>query len=393
MKKAILYIVACIDTEGPANYALDSWDKVDEVMHFIATEDFRAKYRDYSGNNLKLSYFIMDWTGFTENPVGRDMGYGSIYEHYNKLFASLPPDDYCIGWHYHHPPAGGKWLNGGWNRRWDENNEYENQINHMILDRGLFPVIYRAGGTIENNEQSRWLEEWIPFDFSSRAPEPTIGYYMRNFKSFIRKGFKVPLWDWSTAPSDWRTYHPSKDDYRLEGGMKRIIFRCLDICSGGYKIGKKDIISAFRKARDNGIAFFSFFTHDFYKSVPEDIMTVLSMIKDISGSFPDIEYRYETALGAARKAVPGIQDDSRKTALEIKIRPIKDRISIELNRDIYSKQPWVAVKDLSGKYRRIEASRAENFLWSADMDTASVKTIGVAASDSCGEYIVKRLNL
>lgn len=394
MKKATLYIVACIDTEGPANYALDNWEKVYESMLLMASSDFRAKYRDSAGGSLKLSYFIMDWTGFNENPTGRELGYGKVYEHYEKrIFSTLPKNQYCVGWHYHHPYKSGKWINGGWNRDWNDNKEYENQINHMVLDRKFFPSVYRAGGTIESNEQSEWLEKWIPFDFSSRAPEPTLNYYLRNLKPFVRKGFKRPLWNWSKAPADWRTYHPSSSDYRMPGDMERLVFRCLDINSPAYKIGRTDIESAFKKAMQDGEAVFSFFTHDFCSNAASDVINTLAAIKEVGKNFTDAEYIYETAVGAASNIILKKDNPAEKQTLDIEMRLEEDKIFISSNHAIYSKQPWVVVKDAAGNYKRIDMDSDDNLKWRGNIKPGAVKSAGAAAVDNFGNSSIKRIDI
>ena len=64
------------------------------------------------------------------------------------------------------------------------------------MERHAFPAVFRAGHTFEGPVARAWLNKWIPFDFSSRAPHKY----------------------WESCGSSWE---PIADD-------NRIIFRSLD---------------------------------------------------------------------------------------------------------------------------------------------------------------------
>jgi len=391
MRKAKLYIVVCIDAEGPVNYASDTWDKVEGAMARIISNDFRYRFPDSNQGGLRPSYFILDWVGFNQDPTDRKPGFGTIYEHYTeRLLPTMAKGDYDVYWHYHHPYSDGKWRKGGWNRDWSDNNEYENQINRLIIDREWFPSVYRAGGTIETNEQSRWLEEWIPFDFSSRAPHPSIDYYMRNLKHIIRGRFRSPLWDWSKAPSDWGFYKPSLDNYQTPGSMKRIIFRCLDIKSAAHQLGEMDIRRAFLKARDERAAVCSFFTHDFYVGADDEVAGALGMISKVSSEFADVDYEYQTALSAAQLLLFGGKNLPR---LELALEYTDGILRIRSNEPLFSQKPWVVTKNNEGTYKRIEAEPVDSLLWHSIVDKNSTQAVGAAASDEMGNTDVKTIDI
>jgi hypothetical protein len=172
-----------------------------------------------------------------------------------------------------------------------------------------------------------------------------------------------------------------------------MIFRCLDIESGSYRLGRKDIREAFNKAREDGLAVCAFFTHDFYASAANDITRALSMIKDVSASFTDVDFEYETALGAARKFLARSSGITPVPGLELEVE-IKDRTAhITANRDIYSKAPWVVVADTSGRYERIEAENTGKLSWTAPLGNRSVIRIGAAAVDRMGYQAVKVIDI
>ena len=171
MKK--IFIALNVDTEGPVtdethSDLLNNWKAIDESLKKIFSDSFRQEFSDSSGEPVKFNWFIMDWAGFKTNPVKRDFGYHKIFDHYVENFgSSIKKFNDGIYWHYHHPPKSG--IGNEWNPNWKQNREYENILCRAVIERNFFPAIFRAGGTIENNDASNWLEKWIPFDYSSRA--------------------------------------------------------------------------------------------------------------------------------------------------------------------------------------------------------------------------------
>jgi len=390
MENNKLYIVTSIDTEGPASYALNSWTDVDKMMRLIISADFRNKFPDSEGNPVKLSFFIMDWSRFYNSPTKRELGYGKIFDHYREhILTQLPKNDYCIGWHYHHPYRDGSWQNGGWNKDWADNNEYEEQINRLIFEKNIYPVVYRAGGTIETNEQSLWLNDWIPFDYSSRSPEPSLMFYLANLKNILKLRFKKPLWDWSKAPNKWSFYHPSEKDYQKCGEMGRSILRCLDINSAAHKLTEKDIKEAFQEAKSSGRAVCSFFTHDFYKTADKEIGHALLMISDMAKHYPSVDFTYETALTAAQKL---IFPTSKLNKLEIKTSYNNDLVDIKSDQNIFSPQPWVVIKSQNNEYRRLKTNIISQTRWQIKLRPQKA-TIAIGACNALGDSCITKLEI
>ncbi|MCK9615622.1 MAG: hypothetical protein M0R48_08970 [Candidatus Omnitrophica bacterium] len=388
MEKSKLYIVVAIDTEGPASYALDSWDKIDKMMKRITSDDFRYAHTDSYSEGLRYSYFVMDWTAFSENPNKRVFGYSAIYEHYLRdLFAETPLKKHKDGvyWHYHHPCKDGKWRYGGWNETWGDNNEYENQINHLIIDRQYFPNIYRAGGTIETNEQSQWLEEWIPFDFSSRGPESiSLKSILKKLKNNICGNSTKYLWDWSRAPRDWIFYTPSAEDYQLKGTMARKIFRCAGIKSDEDCVNSKYIKEAFLFASKRKEALFSFFTHDFYVNADQQIYNTAKLIKSIAKDFDTVEYAYLNALDAAQKCL--CCEDKGSLGLTVSLD--SKILIVKSNKKLFSKQPWLSAKFIDLTYKHILMQQKEETLWTVDLPLDKIEILGVGACDKVGNSTV-----
>ena len=110
---AAVYVVVCMDTEGPCadpgnSELLGTWELVDEAIDKLFDDDFRNAKPDPSGARLRFGWFFLTWTGFTANPRKRAFGYHAVRDHYLERWGARLAelgDEQC--WHYHHPPASG----------------------------------------------------------------------------------------------------------------------------------------------------------------------------------------------------------------------------------------------------------------------------------------------
>jgi hypothetical protein len=369
-----LYVVLAIDTEGPVTdkknpELLNSWKKIDRAMTKLFDESYRNKYPDNFGGWLKVSWFILYWTGFKTNPVKRDFGYHKIYDHYLKKFGhEMKKYNDGVYWHYHHPPLDG--VGNKWGTDWTTNLEYFNILNRMVIDRKYFPPVFRAGGTIENNDTSYWLEQWIPFDYSNRAGD-------------IDWNKLKGICDWSRAPAEWWFYRPNLEDYQTAGGMNRMIFRCLDLRSSVHVVRKSEIEEAFRRAGEGKDTIMSFFEHD-YRDIANHVENLfLKNLADVSKDYPDIKWKYSNAREAAREILGCT--DRKPPVFDITLLT-NDELIIRSNKKLFGLQPYFVIM-LRGQniYKHYPLDIIGKNVWYHRLQFPQKKQIiGVAANDPCG---------
>ena len=221
----------------------------------MTNDKFRKKFKDKNKNGIIYSWFILTLTGFKTNPFKRPMKYNLTYNFYKKNFYKnfLKYNDE-IYWHYHQPAKSG--IGNEWSRDWNASQEYINILNRLVADKGFFPSCFRAGGRIEDNDLSNWLENYIPFDYSNCSGKI-------NWDRIESDGRKLrEVADWSRAPKSWVGYHPNFLDYQKTGDQKRYIFRCMDLKSPVYNLKDSDIEQAFETAESGENAILSVFEHD-----------------------------------------------------------------------------------------------------------------------------------
>ncbi|KKU24796.1 MAG: hypothetical protein UX36_C0001G0413 [Microgenomates group bacterium GW2011_GWC1_46_15] len=367
-----------MDTEGPVTdnsdpTLLESWKKVDVALGKIFSPGIRNLIRDDSGKSFKMSWFFLDWVGFRTNPVKRKLGYHKIRDHYTKTWsAQIKQFSDGMYWHYHHPPKDG--VGNHWETDWLWSNQHEDIMNHLIIDRKFYPTIFRAGGTIENNDASLWLENHIPFDFSNRAP------------------FKNPFLDWSRAPKKWGVYHPSRTDYQKIGNMKRAIARSLDLSGREYTIPEEEVEAAFSQAMQTGNAIFSVFSHD-YRDISSQIEHFSLILRDMRKKYPQVKFVNATAQDAINR---NLYPTKNIPKIDLKIQKGTKGLTIRLlsAKHMFLRAPYVALKSKNKEYSRVKVARMEDNTWVVDHHALrNGEKIGVAVCDTRANFAVRVLTL
>src|SRR5690242_6561932 len=169
-------VVHCVDTEGPLGgdarrrpdgspEFFDNWPDILESLAELTADEFRRAHADSRGEPYRFSWFLLDFTGFRTNPKEKVTAYHDTFDRLH----SLQTDVDGFYWHYHAPPADG--TGDRWADSWLESGEHNTILARRLLERGDFPEAFRAGGTIEDEAASAWLERLFLLDFSNRVSE------------------------------------------------------------------------------------------------------------------------------------------------------------------------------------------------------------------------------
>ena len=372
-KNGHVQLVICMDTEGPAvdperGDILQDWAAVDRAMDKLFAPSFRSALRDTRGGGVRFGWFFLNWTGFTSNPMQRDLGYHKVRDHYLARWGNALEelgDEEC--WHYHQPGPSG--AANEWGFDWTASREYDHVISRQILERGWFPVCYRAGGTIMSPTSSRWIDAWFPFDYSNRAP--------LKFED---------TFDWSGGVDDWSIYHPDPEDFRLRGRGRRYMVRCMDLETRAYRITDAELRATFARAREGANAIVSVFEHD-YRDIAKRLGDFLERFGAIAREHPDVSWTYAAPVEAVnhylgRPEAPRLQLDAG----------FHDGVlHIAATEPLYQSVPWIAVRTAAGEVLHAEAGilrTAEGrWTWEPPADLEFLE-VGVAGSTSAGRSAV-----
>lgn len=360
---------------------LGSWDQIDAMLDDVMSDQFRNNKVDSDGNGWIYNWFCLDHVGFWgNNPRHRDVGYGNVYNHYYSLLKrkkQLEKDS--LQFHYHALPFNGNYNYAG--TAYVGSNNLFTILARKIIDNHFFPSVYRAGMEAERPDAHWFLEQWIPFDFSCNS------YVKDNLlrQPDLRNG---RYGDWRRATLHWHPYHPSYDDYQVAGNCKRWISRCLSVDSRLVGLTISDVKQAFEESEENHPTILSFSSHDF-RSLRNEVLGCVKMIEEVTKLFPEVKVHYVTALDAMRKAEKIAYS---KCDLQAKLEMYNDMavLNVCVEKLSFGVQPFLAIKTTSGQYFWDNFDFGEyKTEWSYTFDDKtlniySVDTIGIAINSIFG---------
>ena len=159
--------------------------------------------------------------------------------------------------------------------------------------------------------------------------------------------------------------------------------RCMDLHTGLYTVGEKDIIDAFKEASLQGSSILSVFDHD-YRDIENRVAEFLSRINAVAEKFPEVSWEYS----APSDAIAHITNSNNSVPLKIEAELHKSQLKIIVNSVIHQEHPWIVVQDIDGNLHHIESDVKNTYAltWEIALDpNIVVNVVGVAASNKAGE--------
>jgi hypothetical protein len=411
-----LYIVHCVDTEGPLaeqplgldyepprsineNFGeglvetiaahrqrvLGRWEDIFQMLRHATSEEFRNRTRDSEDRGWIYNWFCMDHVGAMENPRQRAMGIHNIFDVYHRLVDQQKAGD-AIHWHFH--PTSTYHQAHRCATSYINSPELWEILCRRLIDRAYFPVANRAGFQDERPDSHWFLEQWIPFDFSNLAGG-TIDIAAN--PDMVDGRFN----DWRLAPADWSTYHPSHDSYQLPGSCRRKIARCLNVLSRFANINEEEMDKAFRRASGGRPTLVAFSSHD-WRDLTSEVNYIRYLIARSSKKYA-VGVKFCEAVEAFNAVHP--EPVAGPLELDISFRrnakghPIRLDIGT-VSGKIFGPQPFLAVQTRSRRYIHDNFNLGnEHGSFNYVFDEHSIlpediSSIGVAANDAAGRQFI-----
>lgn len=433
---ALLHIVHCIDTEGPLTETLEAtfqrvsstfglqlpvnsevliklqdrqldlngledavarmvapellayntnWDRIRSMLDDLLSDQFRRRMLDDSGNGWVYSWHCMDHMYYSDNPRHKDVGYGNVFRFYRSVLDDTGSKQDELNWHFHPASITGNPLNAATNftNAYGVLNEI---LCRRILEDGWFPVVNRPGFHSERPDSHAFLEQWIPFDYANQAYED---------EGEQPDAMGGRFGDWRCAPTSWRGYNPSHDNYQQPGTCRRTIFRCLNVGTRLRTLKLDHVRQAFAEAHEKGTAILAFCDHD-YRDIRPDVGVVRAMIAEVRPEFPEVSLRYSGAEAAARDLLGVDAEPSPQLSLSL----VDKRLIVRLERgQIFGPQPFLALKNREDRVFHDNLDVQEpGRLWTYTLDhhtlpPSALTVAGVGAAGRYGRFHVARLEL
>jgi len=373
----------------------DTWEKMNKMLLMITHPDFRNKVLDSFGNGWVYNWYCLDYAGYVHNPRHREMGIHKIFDYYRKIINKTGSYRDGIHWHFH-PMSIYKEAHRCATSYVNSPHLYE-ILCRRVIERKWFPVAFRAGNHIERPDSHWFLEQWIPFDASNWAYRDEKKD-IHACQSDITAG---RMGDWRLAPDDWSMYHPSHDNYQIPGNCRRWICRGIDIKTRGRELTEAEAEKAFSRANKGKPTVMGIVNHDYRDMAPE-IDFARERIVKASKKYPGVKFKFCETVEAFKSAIYGTENVLEPVELNVSLEGDNNRLVLKVNTikgEIFGCQPFLAVRTKSGRFIH------ENFdfdtspaRWSYTFDHESIhvediSAIGVATNDKYGNTFVKVLNL
>lgn len=370
----------------------DTWDKVDAMLEKITSEPFRNQLPDSAGKGWVYNWFCVDHVDYDRNPRRRDIGYHNIFDHYSAQIRETGSSAQD-GLHFHyHPHSFRREAHRCATHWWASSDSLHQIISRRIIDHCWFPAAHRPGFHVIRPDSHWFLEQHIPFDFSNQA-------MASNREDDAQFGLMSGRFgDWRRAPATWEPYHPSADDYQVPGGCRRWVARCLNVGTRYRLLEERDLRQAFAEAAEGKPVVLAITNHDFRDMAP-DIDAFRQLLGKVAADFPQTPFFYCEAVHAMRSALdlPPLPP----CELDLRIREIDGSahvLEVTSQTPTFGPQPWLALKTVGETYH------FDNF----DIDTpfhqwqyvfdeetfplSAVHAIGVAANNAFGTTTVAVIN-
>jgi hypothetical protein len=152
---------------------------------------------------------------------------------------------------------------------------------------------------------------------------------------------------------------------------------------------EKDVLGAFRLAQEGMKPIVVFVTHDYYKNAAEELGIAHALMMRAAQKYPNIRWRYENALTAARESLSLLPLEGLKFSVT---KEGKNKFSIASNHMLFGPMPYVVV-DCGTALKRVDVEPIGVNTWRLTPEDKEVEEVGVAGADAYGNsaVVVKRL--
>ena len=365
----------------------DTWDKVDLMLADALSDRFRNEVRDTNGGGWVYNWFCVDHVDYDLNPRRRDIGYHNVFDHYRTVLRETGSVQDGLHFHYH-PHAFRSEANLCATHWWANSDSLAQVLSRRVIERKWFPAANRPGYHVTRPDSHWFLEQFIPFDFSSQAVAATEEDKAQFGLDEGRLG------DWRRAPANWQPYHPAHDDYQVPGGCRRWIGRCLNVGTRYRLLIEADVRQAFEEARAGKQVVLGFTNHDF-RDLRLDVQSVRKLLVAASKDFPDVAFQFSEAVAAMRSALGLVSQPPCELELSLaRADGTAHVLKVISPTPVFGPQPWLALKTSAGTFHHDNFDILTPFhRWQYvfDEETFPLKAlsaVGVAANNAFGTTTV-----
>lgn len=320
----------------------------------VFANSFRQAHADSYGTPFKISWFMHGggWFQHGTNTTAVSTTY-LIRKHWQDGIDEYGDE---LTYHFHHF----KWSGSQWvmadqfaDTIWD----FDWVMSQMILDEGIIPASFRSGWNYMDNPYQQYLERWIPYRMEA-------GGWVTNF---------LP-------------YHPSFTNYTQAGTMK------------GYEVRHyymKDftasVANAMFSAAETADRLVCVWSHQNESDFAQQIANVDANLKAAAASHPSVPFRYCTAVEGMQHWLGTTDHDAPAISLAQTTEGDLVTVTFSTNEPIYQQVPWIAAREYTGSYVRLDPIAITPLVWTFQYSRALLDRVAVAVTDLYGNPSIREI--
>jgi hypothetical protein len=344
----------------------------------VMEDAFRDRNRDFFGDPVRLTWWMQAGSlyGTAENtnvPLGSTMSPYRMRKYQGDAI-SRHGDEFTF--HYHtwvwsDYDGDGRWY---WNQAlsFDETREdFDLTMARMLLEEDTFPVSFRSGWHFMDDAWQARLDGLVPFSMHNDWPH-------------VRNDVVEPtdnIYDWSRSPSDFVPFHPATDDYQVPGDGRSWNVRSIYFSRATDALLRQ----VFDSARAGTGQVVCIWSHLAETTFVDDLQAVLDRIAVVAADYPDVPYRFPTAVEAMQRWLG--TEDATPPALTVQEVPSGGGTLLRITTDepIFQTAPFVALKDRYERHLLLPVSEVGPNTWETGaFDPAATAMVRVAVTDTVG---------
>jgi hypothetical protein len=340
---------------------------------------FRQQFRDSYGQPMKMTWWMMAGNIFryatnTNVPVPNIMTLYLMKQYHGGNIAALGDE---LSLHYHTFAWTDYDRNGifYWNqaRSFAEcKDDFDVTVAQFLLEENIFPASFRSGWHYMDTLWQRSLDDLVPYSLHNAYPSK-------------RASTTEPIdnvFDWSRSSKEYVPFHPSLSDYQVPGNGRSWNTRSRFM--GNMK--QADMDSIFAKAMRGIDQVPCLWAHLPEADFPQNMKRIDSLAHASAAKYPSVKFRYCTAVEAMQRWRLGNDTIAPELALTEILSGDDIFFSIQTNEPIFQAAPFVAVKDIHGKFTRILCAPSGLNQWMTDhaVKRSDLMKAGVAVTDTMG---------
>jgi hypothetical protein len=375
------------------NY-MENWAMLEDMLSRATSAEFRLKTPDSFGGAYIYNWFCVDHVNYDLNPRRRTLGYHAIFDYYRDFVQKQ--DRVLDGLHWHFHPMSTYREAHRCATSLLQSPHITETLARRIIERAWFPSCCRCGFQSERPDTHWFLEQYFPFDYTNTSVED---YSEIEEQKDLANG---RFCDWRIAPKDWGVYHPSHDNYQVPGNCRRLIARALNLLNRFASIDACEVEKAFAQAREGRPALLGVVSHDYRDLVPE-VEHLRDLLVKAQAKFPDVDFKFSEAQDAIRAVAFGGEIGP---ALELEIELQRDArgmplaLTVETKQgEVFGPQPFLAIQTRSQKFIHDNLDFSTDLKsWRYVFDIDSVRpddviAVGIGANDKYGHTLVKTIEV